>query len=59
MDFTDRDHHWQLLLDLDASQLKNWPIARAGDAKVELEGLQSDIDRAGAPLFFLSVTNSR
>jgi hypothetical protein len=52
MNFPDGDDHRQFLLDLDASQLEYLPIAWAGDAEVELERLQCDVDGTGAPASF-------
>lgn len=40
------------MLDLNASHLKHLPIARAGDAEVEHEGLRCDVDGTIAPASF-------
>ena len=39
LNLADGDHHRQLLFDLDASQLQDWPIAWTGDVVVKLECL--------------------
>ncbi len=49
----DRDQHRQLLFDFDASEFQDRPVAWTGEAIVQLEGLQSHVDRAGAPLLRL------
>lgn len=49
--FADREDDGYFLIDFDASQLECFPIARNGESEELLEGLLSDVDGAGAPLF--------